>query len=133
MARVTVEDCIKALPNAFELVLVGRQRARELDAGAPPTIDADCDKNAVIALREIAAGTVDLDRLREELVQGFQQLQPEEATPDDELDELHFELTDPMDEAASDNEELEFDGDAPAPEANAGALREEALEKNEST
>ncbi len=57
MARVTVEDCVKQIPNRFELVLVATKRARKLTSGAvQPCLDWENDKATVLALREIAAG-----------------------------------------------------------------------------
>lgn len=59
MARVTVEDCLKEIPNRFELILVASKRARQLlTTGEEPTVPWDNDKATVVALREIAAGTV---------------------------------------------------------------------------
>jgi DNA-directed RNA polymerase subunit omega len=72
MARVTVEDCVVKVPNRFELVLVAAQRAREITAGAPLTLDRDDDKNPVVALREIADDTVQVDRLQDSLIRGMQ-------------------------------------------------------------
>ena len=60
MARVTIEDCILKVSNPFELVLLSAQRVHEVATGAPLTVDRDNDKNSVIALREIAEGTVSL-------------------------------------------------------------------------
>ena len=54
MARVTVEDCIDKVDSPYELVLVAKERATQLNAGIEPTIDRDNDKNTVISLREIA-------------------------------------------------------------------------------
>ena len=54
MARVTVEDCIDKVDSPYELVLVAKERATQLNAGIEPTIDRDKDKNTVISLREIA-------------------------------------------------------------------------------
>jgi len=71
MARVTVEDCILKVPNRFELVMLAAQRARDISSGAPPTLDRDNDKNPVVALREIADVTVDLDSLSNSLIQGL--------------------------------------------------------------
>lgn len=71
MARVTVEDCILHLPNRFELVVVAAQRAKQIASGTPLTIDRDNDKDAVVSLREIADRTVDLDTLKENIVQSF--------------------------------------------------------------
>tara|TARA_B100000683_G_C12421094_1_gene527850 strand:- start:140 stop:670 length:531 start_codon:yes stop_codon:yes gene_type:complete len=54
MARVTVEDCIDKVESPYELVLVAKERATQLNSGVEPTLDKDNDKNTVIALREIA-------------------------------------------------------------------------------
>jgi len=87
MARVTVEDCVQKVPNRFELVMLASQRAREISAGAKETIERDNDKNPVIALREIADETVELEHLRESLVRSLQRHLPfddveEEEEPD---------------------------------------------------
>lgn len=71
MARITVEDCVEKIPSRFELVMLAAQRARNISAGASLTIDKDNDKNPVIALREIADETLDLDHLRYELCHGL--------------------------------------------------------------
>jgi DNA-directed RNA polymerase subunit omega len=63
MARVTVDDCLKRIPNRFQLTLAATYRARQLSAGNTPLLDADRDKPTVIALREIAAGKVGLEVL----------------------------------------------------------------------
>jgi len=72
MARVTVEDCVVKIPNRFDLVMVAAQRARDISAGAPLTVDRDDDKIPVVALREIADETVDIEALQGALVQGLQ-------------------------------------------------------------
>ena len=54
MARVTVEDCIDKVESPYELVLVAKERATQLNSGIEPTIDRDNDKHTVISLREIA-------------------------------------------------------------------------------
>ena len=71
MARITVEDCVERIPSRFELVMLAAQRARDMSAGAALTIDRDNDKNPVVALREIAEETVDLEHLRYELIHGL--------------------------------------------------------------
>jgi len=68
MARVTVEDCVDKVPNRFELVLLAAQRARSLASGSHITVDRENDKNAVVALREIAEKTVARNDLREGLL-----------------------------------------------------------------
>jgi DNA-directed RNA polymerase subunit omega len=65
MARVTVEDCLPAVKNRFDLVLVASRRARKLALGATPLLDAENDKPTVIALREIAAGLINQEILDE--------------------------------------------------------------------
>ena len=58
MARVTVEDCIDKVESPYELVLVAKERATQLNSGLEPTLDRDNDKNTVIALREIASDNI---------------------------------------------------------------------------
>ncbi len=87
MARVTVEDCVIKIPNRFDLVMVASQRAREIAAGASITLDRDNDKNPVVALREIADETINLDGLRESLVKGLQR-QVEVDEPEEEILEV---------------------------------------------
>lgn len=74
MARVTVEDCVQVIPNRYELVLVAAQRARDVAAGAPITVERDNDKNPVVALREIADKTIDLEQVREHIVSGVNRM-----------------------------------------------------------
>lgn len=86
MARVTVEDCVLKVPNRFELVMLAAQRARNLGAGAPLTLDRDNDKNPVVALREIADGTVELGDLENGLIRGLQKIVETDEPENDELD-----------------------------------------------
>ena len=74
MARVTVEDCIEKIQNRFELVMVAAQRARKIGSGATLTVDRDNDKNPVVSLREIAAESVPLDTLKEDLIRNHQRM-----------------------------------------------------------
>ena len=68
MARVTVEDCIDKVDSPYELVLVAKERATQLNAGIEPTIDRDDDKNTVISLREIADEKIKVSDLTESAV-----------------------------------------------------------------
>ncbi len=68
MARVTVEDCIDKVDSPYELVLVAKERATQLNSGLEPTLDRDNDKNTVIALREIAEETIKVPDLTEAAV-----------------------------------------------------------------
>ncbi len=72
MARVTVEDCIEKVDNRFDLVLLSAHRARMISSGQPITIDRDNDKNPVVALREIADGTLTPADLEEDFIHSLQ-------------------------------------------------------------
>jgi len=106
MARVTVEDCILRVPNRFELVLLAAQRARNISRGEELTVDRDNDKNPVVALREIAAGTVDLAALEADLIKAQMRV-PEPEPVDEEVidliatDENIFGVMDVAEEAAA--------------------------------
>ena len=68
MARVTVEDCIDKVDSPYELVLVAKERATQLNTGIEPTVERENDKNTVIALREIAEETIKVPDLTEAAV-----------------------------------------------------------------
>ena len=84
MARVTVEDCVMKVPNRFELVVLAAQRSRPISAGAPLSVDRGNDKNPVVALREIADETIELEELEDNVIRGMQK---------------HVEIDEPEDEA----------------------------------
>ena len=68
MARVTVEDCIDKVESPYELVLVAKERATQLNSGLEPTVEKDNDKNTVIALREIANENIKVSDLTDSAV-----------------------------------------------------------------
>jgi len=68
MARVTVEDCIDKVDSPYELVLVAKERATQLNSGLEPTLERDNDKNTVISLREIAEDKIKVKDLVESAV-----------------------------------------------------------------
>ena len=94
MARVTVEDCIDKIPNRFDLVLAAAQRSRDISTGNPLTIDRDNDKNPVVALREIAAETIDKTKVQDAIISGLQRLndREEEVLADEASDEARNEM-----------------------------------------
>jgi DNA-directed RNA polymerase subunit omega len=98
MARVTVEDCIEIVPDRFELVALAAQRAKQIASGAPLTLDRDNDKDAVVALREIAEKTVDIDVLQKDAIASYSSFKMSESV-------MHH------DEEPSDYEELMMLGD----------------------
>ena len=85
MARVTVEDCVTKVPNRFELVMRASHRSREIASGGAPTVERDNDKNPVIALREIADGTVDLDEIEDALIKNLQKFVEADEPEEDQL------------------------------------------------
>jgi len=99
MARVTVEDCVLKIPNRFKLVMLSAQRARNIAAGAPMTVEKDNDKNPVVALREIAEETVDLSELEEGLIKGLQRHVEMTESEDEDFDVLAIEGQDADSEA----------------------------------
>jgi DNA-directed RNA polymerase subunit omega len=116
MARVTVEDCVLKVPNRFELVLLAAQRARDIAAGAPISLDRDNDKNPVVALREIADETVQLDQLQNAVITGMQkhvEIDEPEEEGDIEVGNQQWPIdlarVSPEDDTASVDEEMQED------------------------
>lgn len=64
MARITVDDCLKRIPNRFQLTLTATYRARQLSQGASPLVEPNRDKFTVIALREVSLGKIGVEVLR---------------------------------------------------------------------
>ncbi len=87
MARVTVEDCIDKVESPYELVLVAKERAVQLNSGLEPTLDRDNDKNTVIALREIAEETIKVSDLTDSAIHKLRKHveQIDDGTDDDEV------------------------------------------------
>lgn len=120
MARVTVEDCVTRVPNRFELVMLAAQRGRNIGAGAPLALDRDNDKNAVVALREIAEARVDLKELENGLIRGLQTVVEADEPEGEEMDllplseELGEERGEPRADQVMSEDELHFEDDAAA-------------------
>ena len=138
MARVTVEDCVLKIPNRFDLVMLAAQRARDVSSGAALTVDRDNDKNPVVALREIADETIDIENLAESLIQGMQRHievdEPEEDAAEFDLPGLSAEVegespTIPPEALATPG----FAEEAPAEEGTAAGEAAEADAPSEET
>jgi DNA-directed RNA polymerase subunit omega len=98
MARVTVEDCIDKVENRFDLVLIASHRARMISSGSAITVERDNDKNAVVALREIAESTLQPEDLKEDFIHSLQKhVEVDEPEP-----EAVPALASPADRNASD-------------------------------
>jgi DNA-directed RNA polymerase subunit omega len=87
MARVTVEDCIDKVESPYELVLVAKERAVQLNSGLEPTLNKDNDKNTVISLREIAEETIKVSDLTESAIHKLRKHveQVDDGSEDDEV------------------------------------------------
>ena len=86
MARVTVEDCVDKVDSPYELVLVAKERATQLNSGLEPTLERDNDKNTVVSLREIAEEKIKVKDLIESAVYKLRKHveQVEDTSEDDE-------------------------------------------------
>jgi DNA-directed RNA polymerase subunit omega len=89
MARITVEDCLHNVDNIFQLVLLASQRARRLANGAEATVPWENDKPTVVALREIAAGTISAEMLSEP------EPEPAPPPPPENITDLDFDMLEP--------------------------------------
>ena len=91
MARVTVEDCIDKVDSPYELVLVAKERATQLNSGIEPTLDRDNDKNTVVSLREIAEEKIKVPDLTESAVYKLRKHveQVDDGSVDEELQFFH--------------------------------------------
>ncbi len=87
MARVTVEDCVDKVESPYELVLVAKERAVQLNSGIEPTLERDNDKNTVISLREIAEETIKVSDLTESAIHKLRKHveQIDDSSEDDEV------------------------------------------------
>ncbi|WP_306120891.1 MULTISPECIES: DNA-directed RNA polymerase subunit omega [unclassified Roseitalea] len=91
MARITVDDCLTAVPNRFELVMLAAHRARAVHHGAPTDDPEPHHKATVTALREFALGRVDPEEQRESLITALRRHLPdEEPETEDIADEAEF-------------------------------------------
>ena len=93
MARVTVEDCIKKIPNRFDLILAASQRSREISNGIPIEVERDNDKNPVVSLREIAGDAVDPNTLQERFIRSMQKNIIKDEVVSDEETSLEDEFS----------------------------------------
>ena len=84
MARITVEDCIDKVEGPYDLVLIAKERAVQLNSGEHPKVDPENDKNTVIALKEIAEDKISAKELQESSINKLRQHIEEEAGDSDQ-------------------------------------------------
>ena len=78
MARITVEDCIDKVEGPYDLVLIAKERAAQLNSGEKPNVDPENDKNTVVALKEIAENKISVDELKESAINKLRKQQEEQ-------------------------------------------------------
>jgi len=87
MARITVEDCLKKVESQYDLVLLAKERASQLNSGAEMLVEADNDKNTVIALREIGDGKITVEELKNNSIARLRK-QPDENLEEEGVEEI---------------------------------------------
>jgi DNA-directed RNA polymerase subunit omega len=111
MARVTVEDCVKKIPNRFDLVIAAAQRSREISNGISIEVERDNDKNPVVSLREIASEAIDAESLQERFIRSMQKnLNKEDNNIEEEasLEEEFAAYLNESKQATTSNEDFVF-------------------------
>ena len=103
MARVTVEDCVKKIPNRFDLVIAAAQRSREISNGVSIEVDRDNDKNPVVSLREIASEVIDAESLQERFIRSMQKNLIKEDNNNEEEQSLEEEFAAYLNDHKSEN------------------------------
>ena len=88
MARITVEDCLEKVESQYDLVLLAKERTSQLNSGAEMLVEADNDKNTVIALREIGDGKIIVEELKNNSIARLRK------EPDENLEEEVEEVFD---------------------------------------
>ena len=133
MARVTVEDCVKKIPNRFDLVIAAAQRSREISNGIAIEVERDNDKNPVVSLREIASEAVDAESLQERFIRSMQKNLNKEDNDIEEEETLEEEFAAYLNESKSEtntNEGLIFNQGRQDDEGSFEDISEEMI-KNE--
>ena len=85
MARVTVEDCLEAVDNQYDLIILAKERTLQIAAGDPALVEEDNDKKTVISLREIGEKKIDIKKLTEATIDRARD-HPEDATVQEDFD-----------------------------------------------
>lgn len=129
MARVTVEDCIDKVRDRFELVAIAAQRTKNIASGAAVTLDKKGEKSTVVSLREIAAGTVDVDSLREDLVKNYQRQRDmdEDLKQDDVFGSTPMPIPSKLQKLEDEDQVEEFEEEVEVEAALDAAAEEELL------
>ena len=125
MARITVEDCLSKIDNQYDLVLLAKERASQLNAGGKPLVPANNDKNTVISLREIGDGKISIKTIEDSAINKLRKVQSEST----ELDDLEIDTVDDFDKIYKG--EISKSGAAILPSKRARKMPEKIITRHE--
>ena len=125
MARITVEDCLSKIDNQYDLVLLAKERASQLNAGGKPLVTENNDKNTVISLREIGDGKISIKTLEDAAINKLTKIQSEPT----EVEDLEVEAADDFDKIYKG--EISKSGAAILPSKRARKMPEKIITRHE--
>ena len=125
MARITVEDCLSKVDNQYDLVLLAKERASQLNAGDKPLVPKNNDKNTVISLREIGEGKISIKTIEDSAINKLRKVQSEPS----ELEDLEADTTDDSDKIYKG--EISKSGAAILPSKRARKMPEKIITREE--
>ena len=125
MARITVEDCLNKIDNQYDLVLLAKERAAQLNAGSKPLVSENNDKNTVISLREIGDGKISIKTIEDSAINKLRKVQNEPT----ELEDLEPETVDDFEKIYKG--EISKSGAAILPSKRARKMPEKIIAKQE--
>ena len=125
MARITVEDCLSKIDNQYDLVLLAKERASQLNAGGKPLVPENNDKNTVISLREIGDGKISIKTLEDAAINKLTKIQSEP----NEIEDLEVEAADDFDKIYKG--EISKSGAAILPSKRARKMPEKIITRHE--
>ena len=125
MARITVEDCLSKIDNQYDLVLLAKERAAQLNAGGKPLVPLNNDKNTVISLREIGGGKISIKTIEDSAINKLRKVQIEST----ELEDLETDTADDFDKIYKG--EISKSGAAVLPSKRARKMPEKIMTRHE--
>ena len=125
MARITVEDCLSKIDNQYDLVLLAKERAAQLNAGGKALVPLNNDKNTVISLREIGGGKISIKTIEDSAINKLRKVQIEST----ELEDLETDTADDFDKIYKG--EISKSGAAILPSKRARKMPEKIITKQE--
>ena len=125
MARITIEDCLSKIDNQYDLVLLAKERAAQLNAGGKALVPLNNDKNTVISLREIGGGKISIKTIDDSAINKLRKVQSEPT----ELEDLEIDTVDDFDKIYKG--EISKSGAAILPSKRARKMPEKIITRHE--